>query len=277
MAREGDRMPDLMDAVALDLAWLPRLSRACREREIEFLATPFDEHAVIALEKVGVPCFKIASSEINNFQLLAAVAKCRKPVILSTGMASLADIERAMECLESGGAGQVTLLRCTVAYPAAIEDANLLAMRTLREAFNCNVGFSDHTEDDISAVLAVGLGATVIEKHFTLDRNLPGPDHAFARTPPELSKYVESIRRGESALGSPRIRVAECERGELAYRSGLVLRRALACGEVLTEDAVVMKRPGWGIAPHELRTVLGHRVLRDLEEDHILVWSDFLA
>jgi N,N'-diacetyllegionaminate synthase len=139
------------------------------------------------------------------------------------------------------------------------------------------VGFSDHTQDDLSAVLAVGLGATVIEKHFTMDRGLPGPDHAFAAIPSELQGYVSSIRRAERALGSARIRVANAEAEVVQYRTGLVLRRPVRAGEVLREDAVVMKRPGWGIPPQNLKTVLGHRVLRDLEEDHILTWNDFLA
>lgn len=276
-ASEEDRLADLMSSMQLDRSWLPRLAEACRQRSIDFLATPFDLPAVAQLQETGVPYFKVASSEINNFHLLAAVAECQKPVFLSTGMARLADIERAVDFLESHAVRDLTLLHCTAAYPTPIEDAHIRAMSTLEKTFGYPVGFSDHTQDEISAVLAVGLGATVIEKHFTMDRSLPGPDHAFAATPEDLKAYVSSIRRAERALGSPRIRVANAEADVVQYRTGLVLGRPVRAGEVLTEDVVLMKRPGWGIPPQDLDIVVGHRVLRDLEEDHILTWSDFLA
>jgi sialic acid synthase SpsE len=276
-AAVGSRIADLMDGIAIDRDWLPRLSEACQERGVDFLASPFDADAVLRLDQLGVRYLKIASSEINNFQLLDSIAHCGRPVILSTGMASLADIERAVEHLETGGIPELTLLRCTVKYPAPAAEANLLAMRTLGASFGCPVGFSDHTRDEICAVIAVALGATVIEKHFTIDTSLPGPDHSFALNPSELRDYIGSIRTAEQALGSARVRPTRSEAELLPYRSGLVLRRALRTGEPLTPDAVVMKRPGWGIAPHELPIVLNRRVLQDLPADHILTWSDFLA
>ncbi len=243
----------------------------CHERGIIFLSTPFDEEAAIFLDELGVPAFKISSGDLTNSPLLEHVASKGKPVILSTGMSDCRRVDRGGERFERGGCENLILLHCVSNYPADPADVNLRAMQTMRAAFDVPVGFSDHTEGIDVALAAVALGACVIEKHFTLDRTLPGPDHRASLEPAEFSDLVQSIRRVEAALGHGRKTPAasELETASIARRS-LVAARDIPEGAALEREMVALRRPGSGLAPSMLATLLGRRALRKITAGTLL-------
>lgn len=251
------------------------LSGLCHELGIEFLSTPFDEASVDLLEEVGVRRYKIASGEATNAPLLAYVGKMRKPVILSTGMCTLSEVEHAVRTLDDAGAHEITLLHCTSSYPADPAEANLRAMESLRLAFGLPVGYSDHTLGTEVACAAVALGATVIEKHFTLARSLPGPDQQTSMEPGELTAFVAAIRRVEAALGDgfKRLMPGEADT-RLAARRSLTVARDLGAGTVIRREDLAVKRPGNGISPTELDRVVGRRLAVSVDADHTLTWED---
>jgi N-acetylneuraminate synthase len=247
------------------------LQAYCRERGIIFLSTPFDEEAVDLLDELGVPAFKISSGDLTNSPLLEYVAGKGKPVILSTGMAEISELIEAVSILNSAGCENPILLHCVSNYPAEPAEANLRAMQTMRAAFNLPVGFSDHTEGIDVSLAAVALGACVIEKHFTLDRTLPGPDHRASLEPAELRQLVQSIRRIESALGTGRKAPAasEVEIAKVARRS-LFAGTDIAAGATLKREMVILRRPGTGISPAQLNTLLGRRTVRKIASGTLL-------
>lgn len=233
-----------------------------RRRGICFLSTPFDEQSADFLDSLGVPAFKIPSGELTNLPFLAHVARKHKPMIVSLGMASLGETEAAVEAIERAGNRQLVLLQCVSNYPADPADVNLRAMQTVQTAFGVPVGYSDHTEGLEAALAAVALGACVVEKHFTLDRTLSGPDHAASIEPAELQQLVRSIRIVEAALGSGRKQPVASEADTAAVaRKSLVAACDLPAGTVLSERLVAARRPGTGLPPAMLPYVLG-RVLR---------------
>jgi len=247
------------------------LQSYCNERGIIFLSTPFDEEAVDLLDELGVPAFKISSGDLTNSPLLEYVASKGKPVILSTGMSELSELIEAVSVLNTAGCENPVLLHCVSNYPAVPSEVNLRAMQTMRSAFDVPVGFSDHTKGIDVAIAAVALGACVIEKHFTLDRTLFGPDHRASLEPAELRGLVRSIRRVESALGSGRKVPApsEIETAKVARRS-LVAARDIPAGATLERAMVVMRRPGTGLSPAMIDTVLGRRAVRDIAAGTLL-------
>jgi N-acetylneuraminate synthase len=247
------------------------LQSYCYERGVIFLSTPFDEEAVDLLDELGVPAFKISSGDLTNSPLLEHVASKGKPVILSTGMSELSELIEAVSVLNTAGCENPVLLHCVSNYPADPTEVNLRAMQTMRSAFDLPVGFSDHTEGIDVALAAAALGACVIEKHFTLDRTLPGPDHRASLEPAELRELVRSIRRVETALGSGRKvpTASEIETAKVARRS-LVAARDIPAGATLERDMVVMRRPGTGLSPAMLTTVLGRRVKQEISTGKIL-------
>ena len=247
------------------------LQSYCEERGIIFLSTPFDEQAVDFLDDLGVPAFKISSGDLTNSPLLQRVAAKNKPVILSTGMSDLSEVIEAVSVLNAEGCDNPILLHCVSNYPADPADVNLLAMQTMSTAFNLPVGFSDHTEGIDVALAAVALGACVIEKHFTLDKSLPGPDHRASLEPAELGQLVQSIRRVESALGNGRKvpAASELETAKVARRS-LVAARDIPGGITLRHEMVVLRRPGTGLPPSSLQTIVGRRTLRDISAGTLL-------
>ena len=247
------------------------LQSYCNERGILFLSTPFDEEAVDLLDELGVPAFKISSGDLTNSPLLEHVASKGKPVILSTGMSELSELIEAVSILNTAGCESPVLLHCVSNYPAQPAEVNLRAMQTMRSAFDVPVGFSDHTEGIDVALAAVALGACVIEKHFTMDRTLPGPDHPASLEPAELRELVRSIRRVESALGSGRKIPAagEIETAKVARRS-LVAARDIPAGATLEREMVVMRRPGTGMSPAMLNTLLDRKATRDLAAGTLL-------
>lgn len=247
------------------------LQSYCRERGIIFLSTPFDEGAVDLLDRLGVPAFKISSGDLTNSPLLEYVASKGRPVILSTGMSELSEVIEAVSALNNAGCENPVLLHCVTSYPADPADSNLRAMLTMRSAFDLPVGFSDHTEGIDVALAAVALGACVIEKHFTLDRSLPGPDHRASLEPAELRELVRSIRRVESALGSGRKvpTASEIEIAKVARRS-LVAARDIPAGATLRRDMVVLQRPATGLSPAMLNALLGLRAVREIAAGTLL-------
>lgn len=243
----------------------------CEEVGIEFLSTPFDLESIDYLEKLGMKLWKIPSGEITNLPYLIKIAKTGKPVIMSTGMAELEEVEEAVNVLKEGGAGEITLLHCTTEYPAPFDSVNLKAMNTLREKLGTKVGYSDHTTGIEVVVAAVSLGATVIEKHFTLNRNLEGPDHKASLEPEELEVMVNKIRIIEKALGDGIKRAAEAEKKNIAIaRKSIVAAKDIKKGEILSEDNITTKRPGNGISPMQWFEVLGTEAIRDFGEDELI-------
>ena len=239
-----------------------------------FLSTPFDLEAVDELEAVKCPAYKIASYEITHLPLLEKCAQTGKPIILSTGMADLADIETALGVIYKTGNKDVILLHCAINYPPKFEDLHLRAMDTMRKAFNVSVGFSDHTMGISADIAAVALGAKVIEKHFTISRKLKGPDHPFAVEPHELKAMVQGIRETEAALGSTvkKHTQAEAEMYKLGRRS-LVAACDIAKGTKIKREMLEVKRPGFGIPTKLMEQVIGRVASQDIEEDDILSWK----
>lgn len=274
LVRDGETVWDLIKRIELPREWHADLAAYCREKKIQFLSTPFDLRAVDDLEAVGCPAYKIASYELLHVPLLRRVARTGKPIILSTGMASLGDIEAAIATIEAAGNSQIVLLHCAINYPARLEDVNLRAMTTMRQAFQRPVGFSDHTSGITADIVAVALGACAIEKHYTLDRKLPGPDHPFAIEPDELAAMVRGIRECEAVLGSPiKGRTAAEEEMYRLGRRSLVAARAIPRGTRITEDMIAVKRPGFGISPLFMDVIVGRTAQRDIEEDEVLTWE----
>jgi N-acetylneuraminate synthase len=247
----------------------------CKARGVVFFSSAFSFEEVDLLESLDVPAYKIASMDVNHIPLLEYVARTGKPVILSAGMATLGEVERALETLRSNGAGPVALLHCLSIYPAPPELTNLRMIGTWRTAFGVPVGYSDHTLGTAVPIASVALGACIIEKHFTLDRSLSGWDHAISADPAELRALVDGCRAAHAALGSGVRRVGEAElEKRKAFRRRMVARRALRRGERLTAADVEFKRPGTGIQPDELRYVLGRPVTRDVAAEEELEWAD---
>ena len=234
------------------------LSDYAHRKGISFLSSPFDKRSVDLLDRLGVPAFKIPSGEITNFSLLRHIARKRKPIILSTGMSTLGEIEDAVRVIRKQGAGEIVLLHCVTDYPAKIEDMNLRAMETLRHAFGLPVGLSDHSPGVTVPVAAVALGACVIEKHFTLDKSLPGPDHQASLEPEELKQMVRAIREVEKAMGDGSKKPTKDEKQiQKVARRSLVARVSIPKGTVITEAMLDVKRPGTGIEPKYMNKVVG--------------------
>lgn len=259
-------------ATELPVEWLPDLSEHSHKCGLMFFASVFTNEAVDRLAEIGVPAYKIASSDTTNLPLLKYTASKGKPVILSTGMCDLADIHEAVEVIRSEGNTDIVLLQCTALYPAAPEHVHLRTMDTLRSAFQLPVGFSDHTMDLVIPAVAVGRGACVIEKHLTLGRQFEGPDHSYALEPAEFRKMVDGVRVVEKALGSP-VKMMLAEEAKLARRSSIRARREIQAGEVLTEDLLVCQRPADGVRPRYLNAFVGRRARVRIGEGETITWE----
>jgi N,N'-diacetyllegionaminate synthase len=268
-------MRKMLEKLELSESAHRKILARCRKRKILFLSSPFDEASADFLAGLGMTIFKVPSGELTNPRLLARVAQKRKPVLLSTGMSLLPEIRAALSVIKKNGNPPVTLLQCTSRYPTPPEHANVRAMLTLGKAFGRPVGFSDHTPGIGVSVAAVALGAKVIEKHFTLDKKLPGPDHAMSLSPAELADLVKACRAAAIGLGDGRkaLQPGEKEIQDVARRS-LVLARPLKKGERLRERDVLFKRPGTGISPMDLARAVGRKLKKDKPADAVLSWSD---
>jgi N,N'-diacetyllegionaminate synthase len=265
---------EMLKRLELDADAHGKLIAHCKQVGIEFLSSPFDAESADLLDTFGISSFKIPSGEITNLPFLEHIARKGRPIILSTGMSTLGDVEDAVRVLRSAGASQLTLLHCVTEYPAPYAEVNLRAMHTLKCAFNLPVGYSDHTPGIDISVAAVALGAEVIEKHLTLDRALPGPDHAASLEPAELKEMIASIRRVEQALGTGIKSPAPCELLNLSVaRKSIVAARALPAGHQLQAQDLNIKRPGNGLAPKLLPEVIGRTLRADLAPDELIRWE----
>ncbi len=259
---------EMLKKLELSQGEFRELAAYCKKEGILFLSTAFDMESLEFLEELKLPCHKVPSGEITNYPYLAAVGRTGKPVILSTGMCGMEEVEEALHVLREYGAGEIVLLHCTSEYPAPLKDVNLRAMAALKERFGCKVGYSDHTVGIEIPLAAAALGAVVIEKHFTLDRDLEGPDHKASLVPDELARMSALIRHVELALGDGEKKAAP---GEMeirkAARKSIVAARKIKKGECFTEENLTVKRPGDGLSPMKWKQTLGQTAKRDFLPD----------
>ena len=247
----------------------------CNRVGIEFLSTPYNFEDIDLLESIGVNAYKVASGQIIEPEFLKAIARKGKPVIISTGMAVLSEVEQALNALHETHNAQVVVLQCTTDYPSIIEDANLLAIQTMRDTFSIPVGYSDHTTDSTACLVAVGLGACVIEKHITLDKTMLGPDHQSSASPDEFRRLVGLLRKAERALGTGVKEPCAAEKENIQQmRRSIVARIPIAKGTRILTDMLTYKRPASGIKPSLLGSVSGRIARRDLAADHLIDWED---
>jgi sialic acid synthase SpsE len=274
----GETPFELIKRIEMPIEWHGQLKDYCDQVGITFCSTPFDESMVDVLETVSVPFYKVASYELTHYPLLEKIARLNKPVILSTGNSDMEDVQMAVDTLLQNGCDQYALLHCVSQYPARHEDMNLRCLQTLRRTFECPVGLSDHTLDNLSAIASVALGMDIIEKHITFDRKTLGPDHPFALEIEDLRGLVRAIRQAESALGDgiKAVKASEEENHLLARRS-LMAACDLVKGDILTIDKIAVKRPALGIHPKDLQNAIGKQVLRDVKCDHWITWEDLVV
>ncbi|MCI8798381.1 MAG: N-acetylneuraminate synthase [Lachnospiraceae bacterium] len=247
------------------------LKAYCDKIGICFLSTPFDFDSIEFLNTVGMPFWKIPSGEITNYPYLLALARTEKPVIMSTGMCNMSEIEAAIDVLRKNGTTEIKLLHCNTEYPTPFEDVNLKAMQTMKETFGLEIGYSDHTQGTEVAIAAVALGATVIEKHFTLDRNMKGPDHKASLEPDELAIMVSTVRHIEKAMGTGDKTPSPSEKKNIIVaRKSIVAKVHIKAGVEFTAENITVKRPGTGISPMRWNEVLGTKAIRDFEEDELI-------
>ena len=270
---DGRSLYELYQEAQTPYAWHATLFARARERGVILFSSPFDESAVDVLESLGAPAYKIASFEAVDLPLIRYAASKGKPLIISTGRATLAEIAAAKAAALEAGAAGVVLLHCVSSYPAALEDANLRTVADMAQRFGCPVGLSDHTPGTAAAVAAVALGASVVEKHFTLARADGGPDAAFSLEPDEFAALTRDCRAAWSALGRAHYDLLGSERGNLAFRRSLYVACDVAAGEPLSRENVRSIRPGAGLPPAELERVLGRRAARALKRGEPLAWD----
>lgn len=262
---------EMIKKLELDYEKHQELINYCNSKGIMFLSSPFDLESIDLLNELGLKIFKIPSGEITNLPYLRKIGRLNKKVILSSGMSTLGDIEKALEILRNNGSTDITVLHCNTEYPTPITDVNLLAMNTIKEAFKVEVGYSDHTLGIEISIAAVALGATVIEKHFTLDKAMEGPDHKASLEPEELKEMVRCIRNIELALGDGIKKITESEKKNVNItRKSIVASKDIKKGEIFTEANLAIKRPGDGICPMKWDEIIGRTANRDYKEDELI-------
>lgn len=265
---------EMLKKLALPKAAYPRLMKLCAKEGVVFLSTPYGFSDIDFLDDLGVPAFKIASGQLVEPRFLARAAAKGKPLIVSTGMGTLSEVAAAVKTISRAGANEFALLQCTTNYPADVADANLRAMVTLRETFGRPAGYSDHTLGASACLAAVALGACVIEKHFTLDKALPGPDHRCSSDPKEFAALVRGVREVEAALGRPEKAPTAVEAANAkGVRRSLVAARDIRAGRKITAGMLAVKRPGTGIVPADWDKVLGRRAKAGIARDAVLTWD----
>lgn len=270
---DGRTLYDLYREAHTPWEWHAPLQKLANSLGLDFFSTPFDASAVDFLETLNVPLHKVASFELVDTPLLKKIASTAKPVIMSTGMASLAEIDEAVKTLRQNGSGPLTLLKCTSAYPAPPKEINLNTIPLLSQIFDCPAGLSDHTLGSAVAVGAVALGARVIEKHLTLSRADEGPDGAFSMEPEEFRQMARDIRTLEKALGRISFELTEKEMESRAFRRSLFVVEDMLAGEIFTEKNVRCIRPGYGLHPRYLKEIIRHRASSDIKKGTPLAWA----
>ena len=269
----GRTLYDLYSETNMPWEWQPKLKTIANELGLDFFSTGFDFSSVDFLERMDVPVHKIASFEIVDIPLIEKMGRTKKPLIISTGMASIQEIKEAVSAAKEAGAQQIALLKCTSAYPADFKDMNLRSIPQLAKKFKVPIGLSDHTLNPIVAVTAVALGACIIEKHLTLSRQIPGPDSSFSLEPSELKELVMSIRIVEGSLGSKERRLRDCEKSSLVFRRSLFIVKDMKGGDQFSSDNVRSIRPAYGLPPKYLKDCLGKRASRNIEKGTPLSWD----
>lgn len=263
---EGDSYFQLYRKAFTPWEWHEEIFRVAKEEGLICFSTPFDKTAVDFLENLGNPIYKIASFEITDIPLINYIASKRKPVILSTGIATMEDIQLALDTLKKGGCEDITLLKCTSAYPAPIEDANLMTILDMKQRFGVKVGLSDHSEGSTVPMAAVALGAEVVEKHFIIDRSIGGPDSAFSMNAEEFAQMVNNVRQVEKSLGTVYYPTDITKIKGREHSRSLYVAENIKAGEVITEKNVRSIRPGFGLHPKYLKDVLGKKFVKDCEK-----------
>jgi len=267
---------DMFKRYELDRTQLRVLRDNCERLGVIFFSTPSSEDGIRDLIDVGTPVLKNGSDYLVHLPMIRAMARTGLPTILSTGMADREDIQDAVDAFRGAGGRDLVLLHCTSSYPTPAEHVNLRKMSTLRNTFECPVGLSDHTDGTVAAVGSIAMGACVIEKHFTVDKNLPGPDHRFSADPSEFRQLVESVRIMEKSLGSPELKPAGSEAlGRRDYRLSCVSARGLMAGHHLAASDVAFRRPGTGLPPKELDSLIDRRLTGDVPAGHLFSHEDF--
>ena len=262
---------EMLKKLELDMDTHKILIEHCSQKNIMFLSTPFDLDSIDELESLGMPIFKIPSGEITNYPYLKKVASLRKPIIISTGISTLGEIEEALNILYENNAEDITVLHCNTEYPTLMEDVNLRAMKTIESAFKVKVGYSDHTNGIEISIAAVALGASIIEKHFTLDKNMIGPDHKSSLNPVELEQMVKSIRNIELALGDGVKKPSKSElKNKNVVRKSIVADRSIKKGDIILESDITVKRPANGISPMRWNEVIGSIAAKNYEKDEFI-------
>jgi N,N'-diacetyllegionaminate synthase len=264
---------EMIKKLELDRKTHEELIEYCKQKDIQFLSTAFDHDSIDLLDELNIPLFKIPSGEITNLPYLRHIDKMEKPIIMSTGMSTLDEVHNALNILIESGAEkeQITILHCNTEYPTPMEDVNLKAMLTIKDELGVKIGYSDHTLGIEVPIAAVAMGATVIEKHFTLDRNMPGPDHAASLEPGELKAMVDAIRNIEKAMGDGIKKPSSSETPNISVaRKSIVARKPIKKGQLFTEENLTVKRPGTGISPMEWDTVIGKAASSDYEMDDLI-------
>jgi len=255
--------------------WHQVLQRHSKECEVEFLSSVADIHAVDLLDTLNVSAFKIASEDLINIELIKYLSTKDRPVILSTGMADSHEIDNAVTLIESSGVGNLILLHCVSAYPTPISSCNLNRIKALKTAYKCPVGYSDHTEGHASSVLAIGMGICMIEKHFTLDNKMEGPDHKFSQNPEQFKKLVQQIRESESMLGKNSLHYGEIEEiSRKEYRRSIVAYRNIECGEIISKEMLAYKRPCSGLKPYEKNLIMGKKTNKNISRNSKITLND---
>lgn len=268
---EGESQFEMLKKLELSEEAHRELIEYCKGKKIEFLSSPFDIYSVQLLSEFGLNVYKIASGEITNYPLLKCIGEKKKKVIMSTGMSTLEEVREAINVLKENGTTDISLLHCNTEYPTPMEDVNLHAMLTLKKEFQVNVGYSDHTKGIEVPIAAVALGAVLIEKHFTLDNNMEGPDHKASLDPDEFKKMVSAIRNIEVALGDGRKRPSDSERKNMEIaRKSIVAKKKITKGCIFTEENITTKRPGNGINPMRWNEIVGKSAMRDYEIDELI-------
>lgn len=264
----GESQLEMLEKLALTQKDFTELNRYCREKQIGFLSTPFDLDSIEFLDTFDMDFWKLPSGEITNLPYLEKIGQTRKPVVLSTGMSSLQEVKDAAAVLRKAGAKEIMLLHCNTQYPTPVEDVNLRAMQTLEKELNLPVGYSDHTQGIEIPVAAVAMNACIIEKHFTLDRSMEGPDHKASLEPDELKTMVQAVRNVEQALGNGKKEPSPSELGNISVvRKSIVAKCGIKKGDIFTEDNLTVKRPGNGISPMRWHEMIGKQAERDFAED----------
>lgn len=270
---DGKTLYQLYQEAYTPWEWQPELKKLAEDLGLICFSSPFDKTAVDFLEQMNVPAYKVASFEITDIALIEYIASKGKPIIISTGIASLADIEEAINACKRMGNDQIALLKCTSEYPAPLEDVNLRTIPDMIERFGTVVGLSDHTLGISVPIAAVALGAKIIEKHFILDRKLGGPDSAFSLEPEEFRTMVKSVRESEKALGNVSYELTEKIKKSREFSRSLFVVKDVNLGEIFTEINIKSIRPGFGLPPKHLREILGKKAIEDIKRGTPLDWS----